>query len=402
MSAVERNIPNRLDFLSERNARARRPLCLQGRPTVDRRKLLVSLVLSMLLTGCAERSSSEITVGAIVPLTGDNAVYGVALKNGMDLARDEVNSRGGVHGKPLRILFEDDQADPRQGVTAFTKLASVNKVPMVIGAMFSAVTLAIAPLANRDHIVLLSPTSSAVELTNAGPYFFRIYPSDAYDGTFLADFASNVLRAKTAAILGIQVMSVAEVVNVFKARYEQNGGRVVDEESYLQGDTDFRTQLSKMKRSKPDVIFLPGYLREMAIQLKQASELGIKKPILSISTLYDPKIFDLAGDAADGVMFSTPYFDPESKDPTVRRFVKSFVGKYAEKPNIWAAYGYDAVNLSSVALDRAGINPNVIKDELHKIKAFPGVTGATTFDHNGDVIKVLTILKVVDHNFVVY
>ncbi len=365
----------------------------------------VVLVTGFLLTmtaGCSRGKSSPIQVGAIVPLTGDNAVYGVALKRGMDLATDQLNSSGGISGKRLNIVFEDDQANPQNGVSAFTKLTTVNKVPIVIGAMFSAVTLAIAPIAQRQHVVLLSPTSSAVELAKAGPYFFRIYPSDAYDGKFLADFAMNRLGAKRAAILSIQVTSVAEIVNVFKARYLEDGGTITDEETYTQGDTDFRTQLLKIKRSNPDLIFLPGYLREMAIQLTQAKELGIRKPVLSISTFYDPKIFNLAGTAAEGVLFSTPFFDPESQNPTVQQFVKAFVQKYGEKPNIWAAYGYDAVKISALAIQRGGTSPDGIRNQLRQVKDFPGVTGLTTFDENGDVVKELSVLRVADHSFVPY
>jgi branched-chain amino acid transport system substrate-binding protein len=370
---------------------------------LHREALAATLACAVIfVVSCGGPRSNEITIGAIVPLTGDNAVYGTALKKGMDLALDEINGGGGIGKKKLRIVYEDDQANPQKGVTALTKLATVDKVPMVIGAMFSAVTLAIVPIADRQRIVLLSPTSSAVELTHASEFFFRIYPSDAYDGKFLADFAVSKLGAKTASILSIQVASVAEIVKVFKARYQEEGGKVVDEETYQQGETDFRTQLIKIKQSDPDVIFLPGYLREMAIQLTQAGEMRVKKPFLSISTLYDPKIFDLAGSAADGVMFSTPFFDPESRNPIVQHFVGAFAQKCHEKPNIWAAYGYDAVKISALAMQRGEAKASTIREELHKIKDFPGVTGVTTFDRNGDVIKDLTVLKVVDRRFIPY
>lgn len=359
----------------------------------------LSIALFIILPKSEHKS---IKIGAIVPLTGDNAAYGVALKKGMDLAIMEINSNGGVRGKRLDVVFEDDQANPQKGLSAFNKLTIIDKVPMVVGAMFSAVTLAIAPVAERNKIVLLSPTSSATELTNAGDYIFRIYPSDAYDGVFLADFAINKLGAKTASILSIQVASVSAIVNVFKERFLELGGKILNEDTYAEGASDFRTQLIKIKISNPDIVFLPGYLREMAIQLTQAKELGLKKQILTISTLYDPKIFDLARDAADGVIFSTPFYDPESQDSAVRRFVDAFTKQYSEKPDIWAGYGYDSIKISALAIERGGTNSDKIKQELYKIKGFPGVTGVTTFDKNGDVIKQLRILKVMHGKFIPY
>ncbi len=363
--------------------------------------LILGFLIPSGMVGCAKKEK-ETKIGAIMPLTGDNAVYGDALKKGMDLAIEEINSEGGIEGNKLSVLFEDSQAEPQKGVSAFNKLTKVDRVSMIIGAMFSAVTLAIAPVAEREKIVLLSPTSSAVDITNAGDYIFRIYPSDAYDGLFLADFAVNNFKAKTASILYIQVASVSAIVKVFEERFEEYGGIILVKESYAEGAKDFRTQLIKIKQSNPDIIFLPGYLREMAIQLTQSKELGIKKPVLSISTFYDSKIFDLAKDAAEGVIFSTPFFDPEGKNPVVRQFVDNFSKKYGEKPNIWSGYGYDATKISALAIQKGSLQSDRIKEELYKIKDFPGVTGMTSFDKNGDVLKQLRVLKAVDKTFISY
>jgi len=363
--------------------------------------MAVTLAIVLIVTQ-TEKEPDEIRIGAIVPLTGDNAVYGVALKKGMDLAIEEINREGGVKGRRLVVIFEDDQVDPQKGISAFNKLTKVDKVPMVIGPMFSAVALAIAPIAERARIVLLSPTASSVDLTNAGDYVFRIYPSDAYDGVFLADIAVDKLKARTVSVLYIQVASVSAIVRVFDERFRERGGKVVDEQSYVEGTTDFRAQLAKIKQQNPDVIFMPGYLREMGIQLRQAKELGIKKPILTISTFYDSRIFDLAKEAAEGVIFSAPFFDPESVEPHVKQFVDSFRKKYGEKPNIWAGYGYDAVKISAFAIEKGGVEPDRIKNELYKVKDFPGVTGMTSFDQNGDVIKELRILRAEDKRFVPY
>ena len=372
-------------------------------------RTLLIVVLGLLIVfpfGCSKKKpeAKEITIGAILPLSGETATYGVALKRGMDLAIDEINARGGIEGRKLAFLFEDSQGEPSNGVNAFNKLARANKVPMVIGDMFSATTLAIAPIAEKQNIVLLSPTASAIDLTNAGDYIFRIYPSDSYDGVYLADFAWSKLKTKTASTIFLQVTSIAAVSQVFGERFESLGGKVLRTESYKEGDSDFKSQLVKANNANPDLIFIPGYLREMAVLLRQAKELGIKKPFLSISTFYDPKILELTGDAAEGVLFSSPAFDLGSDIPEIKDFVMVFKSRYDNQaPDILAGYGYDVVNIAAYALTSAeNISPESIKDALYRIKDYPGVTGRTSFDVNGDVVKELRIMQVKNGKFVPY
>ena len=367
--------------------------------------IIISIIIASLIVfslGCMKKSENEIKVGAILPLTGDNAIYGVSIKKGMDLGLEEVNKANGINGKKLVILFEDDQADPQKSVAAYKKLITVDKVPMILGGVFSASTLAMAPLAEKDHVVLFSPTSSAVEITQAGDFIFRIYPSDSYDGVFLADFASKVLKAKTVSILYMQVTSISAITKVFAEQFEADGGKVLDTIGYNEGDSDFRTQITRIKKSNPDVVFIPSYLRETAIQLKQMKELRLNKPLLAVSTFNDPKIFELAGNAAEGVIFSTPMFDPQSKESNIKYFVKSFFKKYNEEPNIWAGYGYDVVKIAALAIEKGGNKAEAIKKELYKINNYPGVTGNTSFDQHGDVKKELKIMIAKQKKFIPY
>jgi len=375
---------------------------------MSKRALVVLAIAALCIIGIFvvavfHRSMDKgVTIGAILPLTGDSATYGSTLKRGMDLALEEVNAKGGINGKPLRIVYEDDAGKPTTGVTAFNKLVSADRAPLVIGGMFSAVTLAVAPVAERRKIVLLSPTSSAVELTNAGDYIFRIYPSDTYDGVFLAEFAFNALQARRVAIIYLQVSSVSAVTEVFKKEFESRGGVITVSEAYKEGVTDFRSQISKATKDNPDIVFIPGYLKEMSTLLRQATELGVSARFLSISTFYDPKILQLAGDAANGVMFSSPAFDPKSNSQETLGFVKAYQAKFGGEPDILAAYGYDVVKIAALALGDGTASSDDIKANLYGIKNYPGVTGNTTFDSNGDVTKDLKILKVDDGLFVPY
>ncbi len=369
------------------------------------------LALAILLhTGCRkeskQRQEQPVRIGAIVPLTGDAAGYGISLKKGMDLAVEELNKQPDSAGRHLNIVFEDDRNLPQAGVSAFNKLVSVNHVPMVLGAMFSAVTLAIAPIAENQKIVLLSPTSSAIELTTAGDYIFRIYPSDSYDGQYLAKFASEKLHAKRVAIVTLQAASTTSISQLFKKLFTAAGGTVVLDETYQTGNTDFRAILTKINEQKPDLVFLAGTMNETAALLRQAKELGVKTTFLGISTLYDPKFLKLAGDAANGVLFSSPMFDPASQTPEMTNFVSAYHTKYGQAPDILAGYGYDTVNIAALAIDQAakngGATPDNIKTALYAIKDYPGVTGKMSFDQNGDVVKELRIMTVTGGKFVPY
>ncbi len=358
--------------------------------------------LVVLTLGCSNTNKQEVKLGAILPLTGDAAPYGSSLKKGMDLAIDEVNAKGGINGKKIVVAFEDDRNLPQDGVTAYNKLKSVDKVPTVLGAMFSAVTLAIAPIAERDNIVLLSPTSSDIALTNAGDYIFRIYPSDSYDGDFLGNFAYEKLGARKVAVVSMQASSTISVSKMFKKVFELKGGAIVSEDAFNEGSTDYRAILTKLKKQQQDLVFLPAALKESALFLRQAKELGVTAKVLGISTLFDPKLIELAGDAAEGVLFSSPTFDATSQAPEIRAFVEAYKSRYNAEPDILGAYGYDTVNIAVVALKSAGasqITAQTIKSGLYKIKDYKGVTGTMSFDNNGDVTKELKIMTVRNAKF---
>lgn len=359
---------------------------------------MLALTGLVVLAGCKKRAN-EIRIGAILPLTGENASYGLALRNGLQVGLDEINRNVSGTSSRIAVVFEDDQAEPQTGVSAFKKLVAVDRVPMVIGAMFSAVTLAIAPIAESQGVVLLSPTSSTVDLTMAGDYIFRIYPSDTYDGTFLAQVCSEKFRATKVGIVFLQVASTTAISDVFTQEFVRHGGSIVFREGYSEGETDFRSILSKVQQLKPGIVFIPGYLREMATLLRQAREMHVSTQFVSISTFDDPRILQLAGDAAEGVVFSSPAYDPDLPDTLVQRFVASYREKYRETPNIWAGYGYDVIRVAAHAIANSDRTATGIKKALYATQGFPGVTGAVSFDENGDVTKTLRLMQVRNGRF---
>jgi len=221
-------------------------------------------------------TGEPIKIGAILPLTGDGAKYGEEARNGVDLAVEYENSHGGIHGRPISVVYEDDKGTSKDAVAAIHKLITVDKVPVVIGAMYSSTTLAIAPIAEENHVVLFSPSASTPELTHAGDYVFRNWPSDVFEGAEMARFAYSQLELRKVAILSVNLDYGLGLERVFGKTFKDLGGSVIYSEHYDQGETDFRSQVRKVKEKRPDAVYLPGYYTEIAAFLKQAREAGLE------------------------------------------------------------------------------------------------------------------------------
>ena len=352
--------------------------------------------------GCSKKDEKEIKIGVIAPLTGDAAIYGTALKKGLDLAKDKINSEGGLQGKSVSLRYEDSQADSKTAVSAFNKLVIIDKVSLIIGDMFSTTTLSIAPLAQKNKILLLSPTASSEEVPKTGDFVFSIYPYDSYEGKFIANSIFHNTHKKTAAIICVQATAMIAAKNAFIKTFKELGGEVLIEDNYPPKTNDFRSILAKVKDVNPEVIYIPGYLEEIVKILIQAKEMDVKNQFVTISTAYDEALFSLAGDAAEGLVLSAPFFVKNSKNPRISKFKESFERKYGEAPNVWAAYGYDALNIIGRTYNNSLTNNTPLNIELSKIRNYLGVTGKTTFHKNRMVKKQLRIMIAHNNNFIGY
>ena len=361
----------------------------------------VLILIFLVFSYCCERKPKEIKIGALLPLTGSAAKYGENAKRGIDLAVDEINSEGGIKGRKIQIVYEDTQALPQQGVAAIRKLIIIEKVPVVIGAMASSVTLAIAPVAEENRVVLLSPASSNTKITTAGDYIFRNCISDVFEGAQMAEVAYNIINLRKIAILYINNDYGVGLENVFKTKFKDNGGDIVISEPFEQDATDFRTQLTKIKRTNPEAVYLVGY-KEMILILKQANELNLKVQMLSTIMFDDPEILEKAGNAAEGVIFTTWVYDPKSEKEEVRNFTQEFKKRYNTEPGIFVPEAYDALKIIALVIKKGGYNALAIKKALFEIHEYPGVSGVTSFDSNGDVIKPLRLKTVKNGQFVEY
>jgi branched-chain amino acid transport system substrate-binding protein len=334
-------------------------------------------------------------------LTGDAAVWGQNVKKGVTLALDEVNEKGGVKGKKIEVIYEDSEGLPNKAVTALNKLVDTNKVPAVIGDVASSAVLSMAPIAERRQVVLLSPGASNPDITNAGEYIFRNWHSDAAEGSYLAELAYKTLKMRLVGIIYVNNAYGKGLEDVFSKTFTQLGGKIVAAESFRQNDTDFRSQLTRMREFNPDGIFMPGYPKEMPEVLKQAKQLGIRKQFLCPSAFEDPQILTLAGQAAVGVVYVYPKQGDSSK-AHVATFYQNYEKRYGQPPGALSDTGYDALTLLVEAMRSSGLRGPEIKDGLLKIKSFSGVAGETTFDQNGDIVKGFNLKTVKDGKFVDY
>jgi len=367
------------------------------------------LIMVIMLAGCRQERTSQppttqqqtLKIGAVLPLSGDAAAYGQSAKSGMDLALEEINMT--TSGRRFVIVYEDSKADPKIGVASFQKLVDVDRVVVVLGPLTSAEVLAVAPIAERRKVVVLSPTASAPAISEAGDYIFRNLTSDDYDGKTMAQFAFRKLKYTRCAIAYRNDDFGLGLMHAFKNEFQKLGGEITTVEALSPTGMDFRAQIQKIKATQPQAVFLVGG-KEMGRFLKQSVELGLKAKFLSVAVFEDPEIISIAGGAAEGTYYTYRTYDPKAKEGPVVEFVKKYKAKYGKEPDIFAALSYDAVKIVITAISKASesgkLSGEKVKDALYEIKDFPGVTGTTTFDSKGDVIKPIGIKTVKGGEFI--
>ncbi len=363
--------------------------------------MIVVLFATTLTFGCAKKTK-DIRIGAILPLTGDIAVYGQKMKKGIDLAVGKINKSGGIENKKLVVIYEDDQGDPKSSVAAFRKLITTEKISAIIGGAISACALSVAPIADKKKVVLFSPAATSPKLTGISKYFFRNWPSDAYEGLVMGRFATDSLKLNKVAILYVNNDWGVGLSKEFENSFTIANGSIVAKERFDQGASDFRTQLTKILKSNPQAIYIIGYLKELLILLRQKEEMGIKIQLLSTYGFYDPQILQEAKKASEDAIFTAPIFDPGSPSGIIETYVREYEAKYGVKPDIWSAQAYDAMNIIALALNKGAKTGLEIQAEIANMKNFEGVSGLTSFDEKGDVVKPLKLMTVRNGVFVEY
>jgi branched-chain amino acid transport system substrate-binding protein len=334
-------------------------------------------------------------------LTGYAASYGEDAQRGAQLAIDEANAAGGYKGEKFKLLVEDTAGAGKSGVAATQKLVNIDKVPVIVGGMMSSVALPASPIARENKVVYISTMSSHPDLTSPGGFIYRLAGSDAQHGVIEADFAIKVLKAKTA--VGLIATTDYGKVNskIVHDTFVKQGGKWLATENFQQGATNFRTQIAKLKEYKPDILFIVATHKEAAQMFRQMVELNFRPQVMGTSFLDDPNIFKLAGDAANGVYFTTGANETTSATQKARaEFDTAFKAKYHKAPGITAKYFYDGVRLAVDAVKAVGTSGPAINAWIAKVKSFPGVTAPISFTPIGDSMIPVEIKQIKNGKFV--
>jgi branched-chain amino acid transport system substrate-binding protein len=375
---------------------------LLERNLMQRHVIAALALVSLVLIGCppppetggAGGGNGEILVGEYGSLTGPEATFGQSTHHGIMMAVDEINAAGGVKGRKIKVITEDDQSKPEEAANAVSKLISQNNVVAVLGEVASSNSLAAAPICQANKVPMITPSSTNPSVTEKGDYIFRMCFLDSYQGESMANYVSRQLGMKTAAIL-VDVKSdySTGLAEFFAQAFVRNGGRIVARQSYAKGDNDFRSQLTAIRTANPQVIFVPGYYNDIGQIAIQARDLGIKQPLAGGDGWESPKLIEIGGKALEGCFYSNHYFagDP---DPAVRQFVEKYSQRYGQTPDSLAALGYDAAKVLASAMGRAEkIEGPAIRDQIAATKAFPGATGLITLgpDRNPSGKKLVIV-----------
>ncbi len=355
----------------------------------------------LIASGCvgekAQQKAEDIKIGVLITYTGGLAQFGEAMANGAKLAAQEINKAGGINGKNITLILEDTGTDPAKAAEAAKKLIDVDNVQVIIGAVSSSETLAVANYSERLKVVLISPSSTAPSLTNAGDYVFRVVGSDNLQGDAIAQLAMAKNFTKAAALVENNDYGIG-LENVFKEKFN---GTIVKSIHYEKGKADYRTELDTIKKAVPDVVIYVGYPAEASSILQQTKQLGLKTNWIAAEGIADPGIFQNPEVASqmEGMLLTKPSSPEQS--PEYQNFLKLYRAAYGKDPGIYSDTEFDAVTLAALAIKEAGNDGEKIKKALpavsHKYKA---VTGDKSFDENGDVPQDYTILEVVNKTMV--
>jgi len=357
------------------------------------RKLLYVVLVLGLITGVAW--ADTITIPVASPFTGQLASFGEGVKNGAALKASEINAAGGINGKTVKIVLEDELCDPKEAATVATKLANNPDVVIVVGHLCSSATLAALPVYREAKLSAISPASTNVDIGKMSPFYFRNVYRDDFQGAFLARYVDEVKGFKRIAIFYEVNDYSMGLMSAFMKEAVKRGIKILGTEAYTSDTTDFKPQLTKFKMMKPDAIFNPGYAPQGTLIATQAASLGLKVPMFGADGLDDDLM--VKNPDAEGLFVTTPFL-PDKAGPQAEKFIEAYKRVYGKDPNWFAANTYDAVGMAAEAIKAVGMDREKIRDYLAGInsldKAYVGVAGKTYFDENGDCLKAAFIKEI--------
>ncbi len=352
--------------------------------------------------GCHKKTDTRdapLLIGNVMPLSGEIATFGQSANNGVKLAVDEVNAAGGIKGRKLEVRTYDTLGKPEQSAVAMTRALSQDKATLIIGELGSGGSLAIAPIAETNKVPTISPASTNPKVTKDGArtraYMFRVCFIDPFQGTVMAKFARQTLKAKRAAILrDVGNDYSVGLADYFAKTFQELGGEIAVDVSYKAGDQDFKAQLTKAKFAQPDLLYVPGYYTDIALIARQARELGLTMPLAGGDGWDSAKLYEIAQGALDGSYF-TNHYSTENPSAVVQDFKKKYEAAYQAPPDSFAALGYDAARLAIDAMGRArDLTSVAIRDAIEQTVTLQGVTGTMRLDADHNPVKSAVIMGI--------
>ncbi len=355
---------------------------------------IVVLLPFLFFTSCTQKNNNinEIRIGFYDALSGAESVYGVETLKGATLA---VEQAGKINGKSLRLISIDDEGKADVAVTAVTKLITQDKVDILIGESTSTRTLAAAAIAQASKIPLIATSATNPKVTEIGNYIFRVCFTDPFQGKVMANHTiKNLKKFKAAILKDMKADYSLGLSSYYKKTFEEEGGKIVSELTYSSGDVDFRSQLTAIKNSQADVLFIPGYYTEVGLIARQAKELHFTGILLGGDGWDSEKLMDIGGDAIIGGQFANHYFNGD-KAEGVQAFIQSYKARYKEVPSSSSVLGYDAIRLAIDAMKRSKTNTSEeLRKTLSETKSFQSVMGLVKIDENRNPIKTAVVVQV--------
>lgn len=351
------------------------------------------------VSGCKkpQEDTNKVVIGHVASLTGDTATFGTSADKGIKLAMEEINKAGGVLGKQVEVLTEDDRSLPDEAKTACEKLINRDHVCAILGEIASSRSIAMAPVCQDAKIPMLSPGSTNPKVTQAGDYIFRACFIDQFQGSAMAKFVVENLKVKKYAVLYAANSDYSVgLKDFFNEAAKKLGAEPTVQLSYSEkSDVDFSSQLTKIRDTNPETIIVTGYYTEAGQIAKQARQLGIKVPLVGGDGWDSDQLLKIGGDALTGCYFANHYA-PDEDRPAVKDFVAAFKARNNnEVPDAMAILGYDAMKLMADAIKRAGSTEGPkIRDALASTRDFPGAAGSITIDKDRNAKKPIVIVGI--------
>ena len=351
------------------------------------------LFLPIGLLGTSACGGPEVVqIGAIVSLEGAAASFGKSISNGIQVAEAEINAAGGIDVAqggtriPVEVIIRDAKSDPQIGLQAAQELIDLG-LPAVIGSDSSDVTLTIADLFQDSGVILLSPSTSSLALSDKGSYIYRNFPSDELEAVNTANHIYNVSGIHEVDIIGSQSAFGLGIQRAFIERFRMLGGRTENTETFPAGATDLSDQAANLGGTQAGAIYIAGYSPETAAAAIAVRAAGIDLPLFGTGAILPDELVAAGGDAVEGLVYPSPTFDPDGEAEVLRRFVQGYRDMFGEGFDVYSAHAYDALMILAEAIQQEGLRPENISFYLNAMNAFPGAAGETTFDNDGNARK---------------